>query len=243
MNKVKNDKGFTLVEVLFAIAVGMLLLGAIYTVMVSGEKSSVTMERKVIAQQDARAALQIMALEIGMASYNSNFTASIWRNPGDCTSAAANQTYKGIPLAATNSITVEMDINENGSVGPPDGNEIIGYVYDTANQRITRETSCGGAQPFLGDDPASGRPRTVRVINDINGNGVYDDGTDIPIFRYYDGAGNLIPFASLPANIPNIRRIDITLAVETEEIDSNTGQRRRMIYSTSVVPRNHAMPQ
>ena len=83
-------------------------------------------------------------------------------------------------------------------------------------------------------------PRSVRVINDANGNGVFDAATDIPVFTYFDGAGNQIPFASLPANIPNIRRIDITLQVETDEITPDTGQRRKMIYSTSVIVRNHA---
>jgi hypothetical protein len=43
-----------------------------------------------------------------------------------------------------------------------------------------------------------------------------------------------------PALIPDIRRIDITLVVDTEFVDPNTNQRRRMIYSTSVIPRNHA---
>ena len=39
----------------------------------------------------------------------------------------------------------------------------------------------------------------------------------------------------------NEPRIDITLAVETENVDSDTNQRRRLIYSTSVIPRNHAI--
>jgi hypothetical protein len=59
------------------------------------------------------------------------------------------------------------------------------------------------------------------------------------IFRYYDGSGAEIYPDANPLVIPNIRRIDITLAVETETIDPNTGRRRRMIYSTSVIPRNH----
>jgi type II secretory pathway pseudopilin PulG len=261
MNKVKNDKGFTLVEILFAVAVGMLLLGAIYTVMVSGQKTSVAIERKVIAQQDARAALDIMAMEIGMASCNPNFVTNIWRNPADCTSESGNRTYKGIQWADANSITVQMDIPHTTSLGalrPESGfialadpntddrpNENIAYLYDIANQRITRSTNCGGGQPFLGADPATAPAgtRTVRVINNTLG---INNGMGVPsVFRYFDGrspATELYPGVN-PNDIPNIRRIDITLAVETEEIDSNTGQRRRMINSTSVIPRNHAISQ
>ena len=225
----KNAKGFTLIESLFALFIGVVLLGAIYVAMESGQRSSVAMEGKVVAQQDVRATLEIMTLEIGMASYNPNFVSNIWRTPppGDCTTESGNRAYKGIQGATVNSITVEMDSGESGGIGD-DTNEIIGYVYDTANQRITRATNCGGAQPFLGDAPGS--PRSVRVINNT---------LNIPMVRYFDGVGTEILAAGLPAGIPNIRRIEITLAVETEDIALDTQQRRRMIYSTSVIPRNH----
>jgi type IV pilus assembly protein PilW len=229
MKDMKNEKGFTLVEIIFALFIGLLVLGAIYVSMVSGQKSSVALEGKVVAHQDARAILGVMAMETAMASYNPNYTPSLWRNPGDCASASANQAYKGIQAATANSITLEMDIGESSSVGD-NPNEVIAYVYDTANQRITRETNCGGATSFLGDVPAN--PRSVRVINNTLG---------IPVFRYFDGVGNEISAGNLPASIPNIRRIEISLAVETENVDPDSGQRRRMTYSTSVIPRNHAI--
>lgn len=210
-----NEKGFTLVEVLFAITISLLLLSAIYVAVQSGQRSSVAIEAKTAAQQDVRAALDLMAMEIGMASY--------WRRTGVSNpwGASAN---KGIIEAAGNSIRIQADINDDGDVA--DSNENIRYEYVIAEQRITRRNGAGAAQPFLGDDPASGRPRVVRVINNNIG---------IPVFRYFDGTG------AETANIPDIRRIDITLAVETDAIDPNTGQRRRLIYSTSVIPRNHAI--
>jgi prepilin-type N-terminal cleavage/methylation domain-containing protein len=244
-----NDRGFTLVEIIVAAAVSMVLLGAIYMAINSAQRSTMGIERKVAVQQDVRPALELMAMEIRMASYNPMFTRGIWLDPADCFSASVNQQYLGIQNATPTSITIEMDIGPNspsGFVGD-DTNEIIAYAYDMANQRITRETkrsppgACTpGGQPFLGDTVASGNPRTVLVVNDVNGNGVYDDGTDIPVFRYYDGTGTLIAASSLPGAIPNIRRIEITLAVQTEFVNPDTNQRRSLIYSTSVIPRNHA---
>jgi len=111
-----------------------------------------------------------------------------------------------------------------------DPNEVIRFTYDATQQYITRETNCGGSQPLLG--AASGDPRAVRVINNTLG---------LPLLRYFDGAGAEIPTASLPGAIPTIRRILITVAVETEEIDPATGLRRRLIYATSVIPRNHVI--
>jgi len=240
-------KGFTLIEIIFALFIGALLMSAIYLTMISGQRSSMGVERKVAAQQDVRGALEIMAMEIGMASYNPNFApAGIWRNPPTvsppCTGVSANQGGKGIQEATPTSLTVEMDIGESSNIGD-NANEIIRYAYNVGNQFISRNTNCGGGQPFLGANPATAPPgtRTVRVINNTLG---INNGVGVPaIFRYYDArspAIELYPDTS-PNQIPDIRRIDITLAVETDEVDPSTQQRRQMIYSTSVLLRNHAI--
>ena len=242
----KTNRGFTLVELMITIAVTMLLLVAVYAAINSVQRSSAGIERKVAAQQDVKPALDLMAIEIGMASYNPTYTSSIWVNPpggaSTCGATSATQTYKGIQEATANAISVEMDIRgttdgsaSDGALGNP--NETIRYNYVTgaANQYITRSTNCTAADlniPFLGDVAAN--TRAVRVINDTMG---------LSLFRYYDGAGTEIAATSLPASIPFIRRIEITLAVETEEIDPATKARRRLIYSTSVIPRNHAINQ
>ncbi|MBN2439249.1 MAG: prepilin-type N-terminal cleavage/methylation domain-containing protein [Deltaproteobacteria bacterium] len=223
----KKQEGYTLVEMVIAIAVGLVVILVIYAAVNVGQRSAVNVERKVAAHQDARAALQLMSLEIQMASYDPVNPAGIWRNPTACSSPSANQNYRGIQTATATALTIEMDANDNGVVGGGDPNEIITYSYDAANQYITRETSCGGGQPFLGDMP--GDPRAVRVINTAA----------VPVFRYFDPLGIEILPAGLPVGIPNIARIDITLWVETEEIDPNTNQRRKTVYSTSVIPRNH----
>jgi type II secretory pathway pseudopilin PulG len=248
-----KETGFTLVEVMFAILVGMLLLGAAYVAMNAGQQSSAGVERKVAAQQDVRAALQIMGLDLSMASYNPHYAPNIWHDlPGfgsvvQCT-ASGNQAFKGIREATATAITVEMDIGESNLVGDDRG-EIIRYNYnfDGQNRFITRETvncdnirAASAAFPFLGDNQASPRPRTVRVINQdlgiLNGRG------QPAIFRYFNAIGQgveLYPGVNAD-DIPNIRRIDITLAVETDEVDPATKARKRMTYSTSVLVRNHA---
>lgn len=233
-----DKRGFTLVEILVALGVGAIILAAIYSMVNLSQKISSGMERRVAAQQDEKTALELMAMEIGMASYTAN--SLLWVNPATCNGVSPNLTDKGIQVATANSITIEMDINDNGYIqntttGAVDANEIIGYNYDTGNLYITRETNCGGAMPFLGDRDIAANvgKRTVRVINNSY-NPV------IPVFRYFDGNGiEIFPTAANPAPIPNIRRIEITLAVETENPDINNGQRKKMIYSTSVIVRNH----
>lgn len=227
----KNHKGYTLVEVLIALALGVIILSAIYSLVNMGQKSTYNIERRVAAHQDARTALEMMSMEIQMASYNprpdyegSNF----WVSSGNCT-PSTNQTYKGIQSATDSSITIEMNLDGSASIGDSI-NEVINYTYDSNNQYISRSTNCtGGDQPFLGDVP--GNPRAVRVINT----------SAVPVFRYFNALGAEIAASSLPAGIPNVARIDITLWVETENADMNTGQRKKAFYSTSIIPRNHVI--
>lgn len=245
----KNNNGFTLVEIIAAMAVGIIMLGAIYVAVNSAQRSSSGIERKVIAQQDAKSALELIAMEIRMASYNMNMTTGNWLK-SDCSTVSDYQTYRGIQNATPTTITVEMDMNDNCTAsnnpncmintGSSNPNEVITYDYDMANQRITRNVSCSGNQSFLGSDTAG--DKTVRVINDQNNSGGYDAG-DVPLFRYYNGAGTEIYPGTTPSIIPTIRTIEITLVVETEQIDPSTNQRRRMVYSTRVMPRNHAITQ
>ena len=241
-----REKGFTLVEIVFAIFVGLLLMSAAYVAMTAGQQSSAGVERKVAAQQDVRAALQIMGLELSMASYNPHYMPNMWHDlPAlgakvDC-KPSDKQQLKGIRKATPWEIIVEMDIGESGLAGDEKG-EIVRYEYisGVSGQFIRRETAncendrdSGGGLPFLGSSGSPKQPRTVRVVNDLRG---------VPVFQYFDavGAGTpLNPGAKL-SDIPKIRRIDITLAVESAEVDPSTKLPKQMTYSTSVLVRNHA---
>ena len=234
MRKRPLSSGFTLVEMLMAVAVGLVLLGAIWSAVVAGQRSSAGIERKVTTGQDARTALEIMAAEIRMASFNPLFAMGMWIDPASC-SPAANQSWRGIQEATSAAVTIEMDLEPDGQCGNS-GNEIIRYAYDEPSGRITRETircasgirTSSGAQPFLGPILSNPAVRTPRVIN---GN--------VPLFRYYDGRGAEI--VNLPAEIPRIRRVEIALLVESADADPRTGEPRRMAFSTSVMPRNHGV--
>ena len=244
----KKKEGFSLVELLMAVFISLLLLASVYFAVTVAQRSTAGVEMKVVAQQDVRSILEAMALEIAMASYNPTFNPAFWRDPANCNTLAPapswpppNQECRGIQLATANSLSIEMDLDGNSQIYQPgslgDQNEIITYTYDMDNQRITRQVNCGEVISFLGD--LAGSDKSVRVVNDANQNSLYDQGVDIPVFRYFDMTGAEILETNLPRDIPLIRRIDINLSVETERVDPNTRARRRMTYTTSVVPRNH----
>ncbi len=203
-------------------AVGFIVLGAIYASMTTGQRSSAAIEQRISTHQDARTALEIMAAEIRMASYNPNGAENIWID----LSGTVNQSHKGIQLASSTALGIEMDMNGSGGIETT-GNttEVITYRYDSDNQLITRSANFAAPQEFLGDTSAA---RVLRVVNGAT-----------PVFRYFDGAGN--PIADLVNDIPKIKRIQITLIVETSQSSPMTGQPVRTIYSTSIIPRNHGI--
>lgn len=235
MGKDSNGgRGFTLVELVMAVAVGLVLLAAILSAVVAGQRSSAGIERRVTTGQDARIALEIMGAEIRMASYNPLYATRLWVDPANC-NPAVDPGRRGIQEATASALTIEMDLDPDGLCGSSP-NEIIRYAYDRPSQRITRETvrcaagsrTSSGAQPFLGPIPSNRAVRTLRVVNGA-----------MPLFRYYDGTGAEI--VDLPAEARRIRRVEIALVVESADADPRTGEPRRIAFSTSVVPKNHGV--
>lgn len=239
----KKQKGFTLVEMLISLAVGTVILAAVYAMVNMGQKSTVNVERKVFAHQDARSAMDVMAMEIQMASYNPRpdlLTSTFWKAADSCNAASLHdQLQKGIQGATPNAVTIQMNLDASANIADTANvTEMIRFVYDPGNQFIFRQTwDCGAnttttsRYPFLGN--YSYNPRSLRVINTAN----------VPVFRYFNAQDVEIPSASLiTANgAANIARIDITLWVETQEVYHGTGKRKQIVYTTSVIPRNHVL--
>jgi Tfp pilus assembly protein PilW len=236
-----HQSGFTLVEIIMSLMIAMAIIGAIWTAVVAGQRSSAGVEKKVSTTQDARSATDIMAMEIRMASHNPALSqATPWVDPDTCNAGIG--TYRGIQRASSTGITIEMDLSNANPAAPTCGdadNEIIAYAYDAANRRITRSMiRCNAGTPTPVNETLLGPINaTVKTVNVINGTGA----GSVPVFRYFDGAGIELVLDGNPGNIPLIRRIEIALVVESEEPDPSTGQPRRLSYSTSVIPRNHGV--
>jgi prepilin-type N-terminal cleavage/methylation domain-containing protein len=233
-------RGFTLVELLIAMAVGIVIIAAVYSAMNLALRFSANTDRKVISQQDTRAVLDLMAMEIRMASYNPTMSKTVWSTIPSCNQmglASPVSANKGIQIATANTILIAMDLG--GIPNPvtslnnlPSGiiddypNEYIEYSYN-GQDTITRNVSCGGNQAILGGTAPDSNVSNAAVLP-----------APIPLFQYFDR--NDQPTAL----IPNIRRIQITIVTDTAAKDTTqtgTPRPRRMIYSTSVIVRNHAL--
>jgi type IV pilus assembly protein PilW len=129
------EGGFTLVEVLMAMALSSVVLAALVGTFVVQRRTYVLQEQITEMVQTARAAVDMMSREIRMAGYN-----------------PTGADFFGIPYHATQ-LRLRADLRGDGADDPPDGdtddpNEDITYKYYEATHQIKRKTGHGYFQPF-----------------------------------------------------------------------------------------------
>jgi len=123
-----HPAGFSLVELLIAMAVGLVVLGAMYSVFTIQNKTFGNQENFVEMQQSVRAGMDMMAREVGMAGYDP---------------AGAN--FVGIPYDA-NKLQIYADLN--GDKDTDDPHEYIKYTMDSDYPFEIRRDTGGGRQEF-----------------------------------------------------------------------------------------------
>jgi type IV pilus assembly protein PilW len=110
-----NEGGFSLIELLVALVVGMFVLAATIGLVTINQRSHFVQEQVVGSQQHARIALDMMARDLRMAGYN-----PLGVDPDVfATSVPANG-------AITFPFVLKMDANNNGALDP---GETVSYAY------------------------------------------------------------------------------------------------------------------
>lgn len=134
---IRNKHGFTMLEVIIAMMVGLMIIATLATAFFGLRSSYDDQEELVEMMQTARAAMDTMSREIRMAGYDpTEFSFDGLVDADSDGILDANDAEQ---------IKIVSDLNGDGDTG--DSNENITYAYDSANLRITRNTG-GGAQPF-----------------------------------------------------------------------------------------------
>jgi type IV pilus assembly protein PilW len=127
--KGKTINGFTLVELLVSMSIGMVLLAAVTTTFMSQTRIYNAQEQVNEMQQNARGALDIITREVKMAGYNPN-----------------GVSFLGVTYSTTQ-LMIQADLDSSGAISTSStANEQIIYAYDAANDRITRAVGSGSAQ-------------------------------------------------------------------------------------------------
>ena len=173
MNGVENSKshimkdtnGFTLLEVLVAVAIGLVVLTAIYMTFNSQQDSYAAQTQVSATQQNLRAAINRMTQDIQMAGYYSNFVKEKfqmdWDNlDGDWDNSTGN-TENIRPL-----IFGVNDIPQNSADGIKDKSDILIIVKAKEKRQLN-----------TGEGATAGTPATAKITildRDLDGNGTED---------------------------------------------------------------------
>lgn len=131
-----GPRGFSLIEMLIAMTVGLVVLGAMYNVFTVQNKAFGNQEEIVAMQQGVRAGMDMMAREVGMAGYDPALVNSDTNSTND---------FSGVTVSASQ-LQIRADLDGNGAIDATSQENII-YAFDAANKRITRNIGAG-AQPF-----------------------------------------------------------------------------------------------
>ncbi len=131
MNAKMSEKGFTLVELMIAMAAALIVLGAIINAFLSQSKSYEQQAQIIEMQENARAGIQMMTRELMMAGYDPTGNAGA-----------------GIVLAESDNIQFTADLDgdgcTDGSDGSTDSNEDVTCALDTTDNQLTRKGTTGG---------------------------------------------------------------------------------------------------
>ena len=118
----RNDNGFTLLELMVTMAIASIVMAAIVATHNSQTRSHLTQQATVDMHQNARAAMHVMKSEIQMAGYDPAATANA-----------------AVLIATANNFRFQFDADGNGAIG---GNEDVRYALNGPN--LGRETGGGG---------------------------------------------------------------------------------------------------
>ena len=146
------QNGFTLLELLLSLTIGMIVMSAIISTFLLQQRIFNAQEQKVEASQTVRAAMNMMRQEVMMAGYKPDMPNDLQQDDDSLT------TFTGIVYDPTKTeLEIRTDIDGNGYIvqddsgaGPDnwdyDKNERI--VFKKIGNQIKRKTGGGYFQPF-----------------------------------------------------------------------------------------------
>lgn len=118
-NNRRTASGFTLCELIIAMAVGMIVMGALYSILTTQYRTITIQEQIAEMQQNVRIGMEIMLRDIRMAGYNPTKTIS-W----------SNGTPPGLTIATANSLSFVCDLNANGDTAATSANADENITYE-----------------------------------------------------------------------------------------------------------------
>lgn len=128
---IKGAAGFSLVELMIALLLGMIASVGIYKTYTSFSANAAVQEGLVEMQQNLRYGMKKMATEVRRTGFDPEDGGLFGLVAGSCTSTKLKFSY---------------DVDEDGAV---DSNELITYSFDSGSNQLDRRESGGAAQGVI----------------------------------------------------------------------------------------------
>ena len=210
-----NQKGFSIPELLIAMSMSLIILGAartIYTIQAHTVKSQ---EYQMEAQEYARVSLDLMSREIRNLGYFPKVT-----------SCASPANTKGIVTASATSINFVYDADGNGDCAGTGEN--VTYTYDSTTKNISR-TADGSTQTLT-----NGNVTAFQLIYYPRQTG----GTAPPPYCFSTGNPSGCS-GTLATSFSTVQRVYISITVQLAHTDTKVGGQHTVAMNSSVNLRNH----
>ncbi len=210
--------GFTLVELMVALALTAMVLAAVYRTFAVQQKVYTAQEQVVEAQQELRSGMELMVRELRMAGYNptgSGLPAAAWGIVTPSDNAVATD-------ATSTSVTFGWDKDGDGV---QQANELVTY---TLNGTLLERRENGVAY-----DSSTG----------ANAGNIMADNVDALDFVYLNSSGTVIATPVSSDDASKIRSIQVTMVVRSDKPDKDytstasfSNQQGTVIYTPTTGP-------
>lgn len=215
--RVKSEAGFTLLELLISMTIGLVVLGAIFSSFTTQKKAYALQEQITVMEQNLRTPLDFITRDLRNAGYNP-------------TEDLTTGTSIGLVPGTDSGVTTTINITSIRMLSNLDGagaDDILGTADDNSDTTGTNETV---RYSFTGEDLDG--DGVLDAGEDSDGDGILDSGdirrngqplvSDIISlrFRYFDSTGTEI--TTLPitgTNLTNIRVVEVLIRARTERED------------------------
>lgn len=191
-----NQKGFTLIETMIAMAIAIVIMGGIFFTFSNQQTTYVSSDRVAEMQQNLRAAMLIMSSEIREAGCDPTRKA----NAGVVTATSAQFQFTrdiaGSPLNSNHRYDGDLD----------DANEDVTFGFSAANDADSDGIADTGAAD-LGRDTGGNLQPIAEHIHAIEFNYILKDGTRSLTPSFFQ--------------LPDIRAVQISILARASHFDSN----------------------
>jgi Tfp pilus assembly protein PilW len=212
--KLKDQRGFTLSELLVAAGLSLAVMASIYGLFRSQTHTIKGQESRMEAHEYAMAILDVMVREIRNTGYFPTGTAC-----GNVSNAA------GVSSATTSSFSLVYDKDGNGSCSGDD--EVVTFAYDSVSRDVTRNSQAlsngnvTAVQFTYHPQQTSGTAPAPYCVS-----------TGIPA----GCSGNLA------SSLSSLQKITISITVQSSNPDTQFGGQSTITMSSSADLRNHGLP-